>query len=60
MNQDKKNYIKLKRYWKLILKNRNELDVTEFRSRTCFKKWMREIDIVDYLINLDKSFYEAY
>ncbi|MGX8852981.1 ISL3 family transposase [Amedibacillus sp. YH-ame10] len=60
MNQDKKNYNKLKRYWKLILKNRNELDVTEFRPRTCFKKWMREIDIVDYLINLDKSFYESY
>lgn len=60
MNQDTLHYNKLKRYWKLILKNRNDLDVTNFKSRTCFKKWMREIDIVDYLINLDETFKETY
>lgn len=60
MNKDKKNYNKLKNYLRLILKNRRDLDVTVCRSYTCFTNWMREIDIVNYLTNLDETFTNSY
>lgn len=60
MKKDKKNYNKLKRYWKLILKRREDLEVVKCKSYTCFTKWMREIDIVDYLISLDTEFENTY
>lgn len=60
MKKDKKNYNKLKRYWKLILKRREDLEVVNFKSYTCFTKWMREIDIVDYLLSLDTEFENTY
>lgn len=63
MKQDKKNYRKLKRYWKLILMNEDDLEDSRFKNYVCFKKMMRECDIVQYLIGLDpelKATYELY
>ncbi|MDE6475247.1 MAG: ISL3 family transposase [Erysipelotrichaceae bacterium] len=60
MKQHKQHYHKLKRYWKLLLKYRYDLNMTDFKPRICFKKWMREVDIVDYLLHLDDSFKESY
>ena len=63
MKQDKKSYNKLKRYWKLILMNEDDLDDSYFRKYVCFKKMMRECDVVQYLIGLDpelKATYELY
>ena len=60
MKTDKTNYNKLKRYWKLILKNRDDLDDNLFRHYTCFSKLMREVDIVDYIIDTNEELKETY
>ena len=63
MNQDKKNYNKLKKYWKLLLKDQSKIDYTNYKYHRCFKKLMREIDIIHYLLDLDaelKASYELY
>ena len=53
------NYKKLKKYWKLILKNEEELSDKKHYSK-CFKKEVSQIDIVTYLINTDEEFYNTY
>ena len=53
------NYKKLKKYWKLILKNEDELSDKKYYSKF-FKKEVSQIDIVTYLINTDKEFYNTY
>ena len=40
-------YKRLKRYWKLLLKDRNELDRVNFRKFTNFKEWQSEASVVD-------------
>ncbi len=60
MNKDKKNYNKLKRYWKLLLKNYDDLDCNEFRKFTCFQSLMRENDVIHYLVDLDQTFHDTY
>jgi transposase len=56
------NYNKLKNYWKLILKN--EDDLTNIKQYSpYFKKEVSQRDIVNYLINSNESFkitYESY
>jgi len=63
MNQSDEHYNKLKRFWKLILKDRNKLDAVKLRYNRSFKKQMREIDIVDFLLSKSsvlKACYELY
>lgn len=63
MNQDKKNYNKLKKYWKLLLKDRSKINRVKYNYHRPFKKLMREIDIIHYLLDLDgelKASYELY
>lgn len=60
MKYDKKNYNKLKRYWKLILKDYNDLNNDKWRRFTCFPNLMTEVDVVNYLINLNSEFKETY
>ncbi len=63
MNKDKKNYNKLKRYWKLLLKDLTTVDYINYKYHRCFKNLMREIDIINYLLDLDpqlKASYELY
>lgn len=60
MKSDSKNYKKLKRYWKLILQDYDDLNDAVFRNYLCFKKPMRELDIVDHLIRLSPSFSATY
>ena len=56
------NYNKLKTFWKLIVKNENDLsDIKKYDNH--FKKEVSQKDIVSYLINTDitlKSTYECY
>lgn len=56
------NYNKLKTFWKLIVKNENNLsDIKKYDNH--FKKEVSQKDIVNYLINTDstlKSTYECY
>lgn len=54
------HYKKLKKYWKLILKDKKELDKETKLYRNCFRKEMSQSDIVTYLLNTDKELYETY
>ena len=51
MKSNKNSYNKMKRYWKLILKDRNELDCSKWKKYTCFPNLMTEIDVVNYIID---------
>ena len=50
MKSNKAAYNKMKRYWKLILKDRNELDYSKWKRYTCFPDLMTEIDVVNYIL----------
>ena len=54
------NYKKLKKYWKLILKNENELDDKKKFYSPCFRKEVTQKYIVTYLINEHKELKDAY
>ena len=60
MKKHRKYHRKFKRYWKLILKDKNDLDVSRWRRFTCFDSLMTEADVVNYLINIDKELKETY
>lgn len=60
MNKDKKNHRKLKRYWRLILKDRNDLDFSKWKKYTCFNSLMTQLDVVNYLINTNEELKQTY
>lgn len=60
MKKDKKNYNKLKRYWKFILKSQDELNNTKWRKWTCFDHLMTQSDVVNYLISTSDELRETY
>lgn len=60
MNKDKINYRKMKRYWRLLLKSRLDLNGSKWKKYLCFKNLMTEIDIVDYILNLNDELKETY
>ena len=53
------NYNKFKYYWKLIVKNENELS-NEKKYSKYFKKEVSQKEIVQYLINTDKTLKATY
>lgn len=60
MKKDKKNYNKLKRYWKLLLKSKDELDFEKWKKFTCFNSFMTESDVVNYIINTNNELKQTY
>lgn len=54
------NYKKLKKYWKLILKDKRDLDKDNKSYQKCFRKKISQYDIVSYLLNTNKQLYETY
>ena len=63
MRNNKENYRKFKRYWRLFLTSRFNLDCSVWKKYICFKNLMTEVDIVDYLLDLSpelKSSYNLY
>ena len=60
MNKDKKNHRKLKRYWRLILKDRDVLDFSKWKKYTCFNSLMTQLDVVNYLINKNDDLKQTY
>lgn len=60
MNEDKKNYKILKRYWKLILKNSSDLDNSIFKKYPGFPHYMTEYLIVNELLRSNKEFANTY
>jgi len=60
MNRDKRNYNKLKKYWKLLLKDNTTVDCINYKYHHSFKNLMREIDIINYLLDLDPELKASY
>ena len=60
MKNDKKNYNKLKRYWKLLLKPQDELNNSKCKKWWCFDAVMTQSDVVDFLININNQLKETY
>ena len=60
MKNNKNSYNKMKRYWKLILKDRNELDYSKWKRYTCFPNLMTEIDVVNYILDQSIELKETY
>ena len=60
MKTNKNAYNKMKRYWRLILKNRKDLDYSKWKRYTCFKELMTEIDVVDYILNQNNELKATY
>ena len=60
MKHDKKNYNKLKRYWKLLLKSQDELNNSRWKKWWCFNEVMTQSDVVNYLININEELRETY
>ena len=63
MKNDKGNYRKMKRYWRLLFKPRFELDCSKWKKYICFKNLITEVDVVDYILNQNlelKKTYEVY
>ena len=60
MKHDKKNYNKLKRYWKLLLKPQDELNNSKWKKWWCFNEIMTQSDVVNYLININEELRETY
>lgn len=50
------DYRKLKKLWKLILKNREDLDFSNYKSHRLFEGLMTEEMMVKYLLNIDERF----
>ena len=60
MNQHKSHYNKFKKYWKLLLKKDSKLNVYDYYYRKSFKKPMREVDIVNFLLEQNPSLKASY
>jgi len=60
MNQDKNNYNKLKKYWKLLLKDASNVDSSTYKYHRSFKRLMSEYDIIAYLLDLDPQLKASY
>ena len=60
MKKFKKHHRKFKRYWRLFLKSREDLDVSKWKRWTCFEHLMTEADVVNFLINLDDELKQTY
>lgn len=60
MKKDKKNYNKLKRYWRLLLKARADLNSSKWQRFRCFDHLMTEVDVIDYLLNQSEELKATY
>jgi transposase len=60
MKENKEDRNKFKKYWRLILKSRFDVDGGSWKKFRCFKNLMTEIDVVDYLLNKDEILSNTY
>lgn len=60
MKYDKKNYNKMKRYWKLLLKSKSDLDCEKWKKFTCFPNLMTESDVVNFILDQNIELKETY
>ncbi|UUX33559.1 ISL3 family transposase [Fundicoccus culcitae] len=59
-NRRPRDYRKLKQQWKLILKNRDDLEFTTYQTHRLYDGLVTEKSMVNYLLNLDKRFEQVY
>ena len=57
---DKKNYNKLKRYWKLLLMQQEKLNNSKWKRWWCFYEFMTQSGVVNHLINISPQLKETY
>lgn len=60
MKANKDCYNKMKRYWRLILKARDELDYSKWKRFTCFSNLTTEKDVVDFILSKNKELKDTY
>lgn len=60
MKRNKNQAKNLKRYWRLILKNRTDLDCSQWKKFTGVNNLMTEVDLVDFLVDSDKELKNTY
>lgn len=60
MKENKEDKNKFKKYWRLILKSRFDLNGERWKKFRGFKNLMTEIDVVDYLLSKDKILSNTY
>ncbi|CAM4363909.1 ISL3 family transposase [Erysipelothrix aquatica] len=60
MKHNPKYYARLKRYWKLILKDASSLDHHHYRKFTGYKYLMTESQVIDDLLRLSQEFESTY
>ena len=60
MKHDDINYNKFKKYWKLLLKNKNDLNNKDKHFSKNFNKEISEYEIVDYLLNTNSLLKDTY
>lgn len=60
MNKHKDYYNKLKRYWRILLKDYNHLNHNDYRHYICFKYKMTEAQVLNELLRSDKQLEETY
>lgn len=60
MNSNKTYYNKLKRYWRLLLRDNDDLDRNHYRSYICFHYKMTESQVLNELLRSDKELEETY
>lgn len=59
-SEDLKVYRKMKRYWKLFLKDSKELNYTDYHYHRLFKSVLPETEIMDYLLSLNTELKDTY
>ncbi|UDM80503.1 ISL3 family transposase [Vagococcus fluvialis] len=59
-SEDLKIYRKMKRYWKLFLKDSRELNYTDYHYHRLFKAILPETEIMDYLLSLNNELKDTY
>ena len=60
-NEDAKNYRKLKKYWRLVLKKNKYLNYTAYKQWPLFQqKHVCETDVLDKLLSIDSEIKATY
>ena len=60
MKHDDINHNKFKKYWKLLLKNKNDLNQLDKHFSKNFNKEISQKEIVDYLLNTNSNLKDTY
>ena len=60
MKKDKINYKKMKRYWRLILKDETELNCSKWEKFVYFKDLLTQKDLVNYIVSQNDELKNTY